>query len=178
MPHIHTEPGQHDFTASALIVKPGKEPVVFMVRHKKYHRYIQPGGHVELHEDPWQAILHEIEEETGYMPSQLRLLQPRDGLSSVSSETTMLPMPISTNVHVAAPDHYHIDSIYLFETDEDPQKPIGENESEDVIWVSQQQLNQMPADELFPDTRDIFNHAFDNYIHTWKPVPMKNFTRS
>ena len=65
MPHIHTKPGQHDHTVSAFIVRlDGKQPRILLHRHKKSGVYMQFGGHIELHENPWQAISHELLEES------------------------------------------------------------------------------------------------------------------
>jgi 8-oxo-dGTP pyrophosphatase MutT (NUDIX family) len=56
MPHIHTGPGEHDHTASAVIIRNESDgPKVLLHLHKKLNRLLQPGGHVELHETPWQA---------------------------------------------------------------------------------------------------------------------------
>lgn len=53
MPHIHTEPGQHDHTASAYIVRLDEaEPALILHRHKILGQYLQFGGHVELDENP------------------------------------------------------------------------------------------------------------------------------
>ena len=76
MAHIHTEPGQHDHTVSVyLVLLDGKTPEILLHLHKKYRRLMQFGGHVELNEDPWQAIIHELEEETRYVISELKILQ-------------------------------------------------------------------------------------------------------
>ena len=67
MPHIHTLPGEHDATASAYIVRTDLgEPAIMLHRHKKLDTMLQFGGHVELHENPLEAIAHELREESGY----------------------------------------------------------------------------------------------------------------
>lgn len=81
MAHIHTNPGEHDLTASAFIVRDDfEEPRLLLHMHKKLHILLQPGGHVELNENPWQAIEHELREETGYTFDELEVLQPKDRL--------------------------------------------------------------------------------------------------
>jgi len=63
MAHIHTQPGQHDHTASAYIVRTDfDEPKIMLHLHRKIGKYLQFGGHVELHETPWQAVVHELRE--------------------------------------------------------------------------------------------------------------------
>lgn len=67
MPHIHTEPGQHDLTVSAYIVRMDlPEPAIILHKHRKLNKWLQFGGHVEPHENPWQAVQREIREESGY----------------------------------------------------------------------------------------------------------------
>ena len=67
MPHIHTEPDQHDMTVSAYIVRTDSaEPLCLVHMHRKIGKLAQIGGHIELNETPWQSIAHELEEESGY----------------------------------------------------------------------------------------------------------------
>lgn len=81
MAHIHTEPGQHDHTASGFIVRTDTpEPTLILHRHKKTGKYMQFGGHIELDETPWQAVRHELMEESGYDLSDLQILQPMQRL--------------------------------------------------------------------------------------------------
>ena len=57
MPHIHTEPGQHDQTVSAFIFrKVDGEYKAFLHMHRTLGTLMQVGGHVELDETPWGAI--------------------------------------------------------------------------------------------------------------------------
>ena len=49
MAHIHEK---IDFTTSVFIVRNGK---VLLHKHKKLGIWLQPGGHIELDEDPNQA---------------------------------------------------------------------------------------------------------------------------
>ncbi len=53
MAHIHTQPGQHDHTASAYIFRVDfDEPKLVLHLHRKINKYLQFGGHIELHETP------------------------------------------------------------------------------------------------------------------------------
>src|SRR5690349_16040516 len=86
MSHIHTEFGQHDHTVSAYVIRTDfEEPKLMLHLHRKFGRYAQFGGHIELNETPWQAIAHELEEESGYMLDNVQILQPSKRLSSVVS---------------------------------------------------------------------------------------------
>ena len=59
MAHIHEK---IDFTVSICIVHENK---VLLLMHKKLHIWLPPGGHIELDEDPNEAVLREAKEETG-----------------------------------------------------------------------------------------------------------------
>ena len=177
MAHIHTDAGHHDFTASAMIVREENgQPKALLVNHKKYHKYIQPGGHVELHENLWQAVLHEVLEETGYEADQLQIMQPKDAMRSISGGSILHPHPISTNTHIAISGHFHIDTMYLFKTNELPRQEPGEDESHDLIWVSKEELSRLPDKKVFSDTKDMMNHAFLHYVPVWHAHPLDTFS--
>jgi 8-oxo-dGTP pyrophosphatase MutT (NUDIX family) len=69
MPHVHE---LYDFTTSAFIAYNG---TILLVQHKKIGKWLQPGGHIELDEDPLEALWREIEEETGLTKSHLEIVQ-------------------------------------------------------------------------------------------------------
>lgn len=103
-------------TGSAVIA--GRRGTILHI-HKKLHRWIQPGGHLEADEMPYEAALRESEEETG-----LKLEHP-DGS----------PRLIHVDVHPAAEGHLHLDLRYLLiGPDEDPRPPAVE--SQEVRWFS------------------------------------------
>ncbi|MGH7926471.1 MAG: NUDIX domain-containing protein [Candidatus Binatia bacterium] len=134
MAHIHTQPGQHDHTASAFIVRiDGDEPRLLLHLHKKLGTLLQFGGHIELHENPWQAVAHEIFEESGYALKQLRLLQPPDRIK-VLSGAVLHPSPVCYSTHPFNDDleHFHTDATFAFVTNEPPQYAISDGESADV----------------------------------------------
>ena len=54
-------PTRH-FTATGIVVHRGS---VALHWHPKVKAWLPPGGHIEANEDPVQAVLREIEEETG-----------------------------------------------------------------------------------------------------------------
>lgn len=96
-------------TGSAVVV--GRRGTVLHL-HKRLRRWMQPGGHIDPGEAPWDAALRESEEETG-----LALRHPEDG-----------PRLIHVDVHEAANGHTHLDLRYLLlAPDEDPSPPPGES---------------------------------------------------
>ena len=96
-------------TASAVVVGP-RGTVLHL--HKRLHRWLQPGGHLDPGEGPWDGALRESREETG-----LELAHPGGG-----------PRLIHVDVHGAAKGHTHLDLRYLLlAADRDPSPPPGES---------------------------------------------------
>ncbi len=103
-------------TASALIV--GRRGIV-LHKHRRLGRWMQPGGHIDAGEWPWEAARREATEETG-----LAVVDPPGG-----------PRMVHLDVHAAAKGHTHLDLRYLLiGPDQDPAPPPGE--SPDVRWCS------------------------------------------
>lgn len=101
-------------TGSAVVIGPRG---VLLHLHKRLGLWLQPGGHLDPGEEPWQAALREAIEETGL---GLRFREPGHPLFHV-------------DVHPAARGHTHLDLRYVLEGgDADPAPAPGE--SQDVRW--------------------------------------------
>jgi len=101
-------------TGSAIVVGPRG---VVLHRHKRLGIWLQPGGHIDDGELPWDAALREAHEETG-----LPVKQPPTG-----------PELVHVDVHPGPRGHTHLDLRYLvFADDVDPSPPEGE--SPDARW--------------------------------------------
>jgi 8-oxo-dGTP pyrophosphatase MutT (NUDIX family) len=50
------------YTAGAIVLN---DDAVLLVQHRNHGRWLQPGGEIEPHEDPAQAAVREVKEETG-----------------------------------------------------------------------------------------------------------------
>lgn len=150
MGHIHTKPGEHDHTASAYVFRlDGNEPRVILHLHKKLHRYMQFGGHIETTENPWQAIIHELLEESGYEMSQLKILQPQQRLKNDGGEK-LHPVPIYHNTHEFSKSHLHTDVCYAFVTDQEPKHIVGEHESTKIKLFNKQELMNLSDERQYP----------------------------
>ena len=101
-------------TGSAFVVGPRG---TVLHRHALLGIWVQPGGHVDPGETPWDAALREVIEETG-LPARF-----------VGDE----PELVHVDVHPGPRGHTHIDLRYLVEAgDADPKPPPGE--SQEIGW--------------------------------------------
>lgn len=177
MAHIHTEPGQHDQTASAWIISErAGEPKLLLHRHKLLGVMLEPGGHVELNETPWQAVLHEILEETGYEPNQLKVLQPKDRLKALGG-AILHPYPLVSNSHKfdAEGNHIHTDLAYAFITDQEPNQSIGDGESSEFKWLNLTEIKALPATDIFENVRQIAEYVLGHVAMNWEAVNPNEF---
>ncbi len=171
MSHIHTESGQHDHTASAFIVRLDRpEPTVILHVHKLLKIYLQFGGHVELHENPWQAITHEIAEESGYSMKQLKILQPKRRLKSLS-DAVMHPYPVLIMTHkFPGLNHYHSDTAYGFVTRQSPAGRVGKGESAELKEFTAKQLRAIPTGEIPENVRETALFVLEECLKNWVAV--------
>ncbi len=86
-------------TGSAIVLAQAGR--VLLHRHKRLGRWLQPGGHVEPGEAPWDAAVRETQEETG-----LDAVHPADG-----------PRLIHVDVHEGPRGHVHLDLRYRLHGD-------------------------------------------------------------
>ncbi len=102
MPHIHE---LYDFVVSVFVVNRGR---VLLVYHKKYDEWLPIGGHIEMNEDPEEALYREIREECGL---KVRILArtPRIAHRGVKP----LPTPSFVDVHDISRTHRHIAFVYF-----------------------------------------------------------------
>lgn len=174
MSHIHNEPGHHDLTVSAFIIYLDKSaPKLLLHRHKILHKWLQFGGHVELNENPWVAVIREISEESGYTIKQLKLLQPMGRLPRHLEKggATFHPNPVSLVTHQFADTaHYHTDISYAFVTEEQPAGSIGEDESMDTKAFTLEELTAIPLGEVPENVRSIGLFALEDCLKLWEQV--------
>lgn len=91
---------------------------VLLHRHKRLGRWLQPGGHLEPGETPWQAAVRETREETGVAAAH-----PGDG-----------PLLLHVDVHEGPRGHVHLDLRYLLHGDGEVALAPAPGESPHVAW--------------------------------------------
>jgi 8-oxo-dGTP pyrophosphatase MutT (NUDIX family) len=101
-------------TGSAIVT--GPRGTVLHV-HKRLRRWLQPGGHIDPGEAPWDTAARETREETGLL----------------TVGTGSRPPFFHLDAHPAAGGHFHLDLRYLLRCgDADPSPAPGE--SQEVKW--------------------------------------------
>jgi len=157
----------YDFTASGYIIHP-TELKLCLHYHRKYDKWMQPGGHIELDEDPIQALTHELEEEAGLKPDDYKILQQYRPPETTGS--TSILNPAFTNIHVTdKPSHRHIDLAYVIRSKTTELTP-QERESQKIGWFSLSEIQDMSSQEtIHIDTEQIANWIFDN-LPSFSPV--------
>lgn len=104
-------------TASAIVTGPRG---VVLHLHRRLGTWLQPGGHVDHGEMPWDAAAREAREETGLVVTPFDV--GPDGIPRIAH----------VDVHDGPRGHLHLDVRYRYAADGNPAPAPGE--SPDVEW--------------------------------------------
>jgi 8-oxo-dGTP pyrophosphatase MutT (NUDIX family) len=115
----HSDPTH--VTGSALIFGPRG---VLLHRHKRLGLWLQPGGHLEPGETPWEAARRESEEETGL------------AVEWSGPVVDGYPALAHLDVHPGGQGHTHLDLRYVLSVAGDDTPAPAEGESQDVRWFT------------------------------------------
>lgn len=131
-------------TGSAIVVGPEG---VLLHRHRRLGQWLQPGGHVDGREWPWEAARREAIEETGLAVVEAGSAGPGG------------PSLLQVDVHAGGRGHTHLDFRYLFgvEGSTVPQPPP--EESQDVRWFGWSEAIDLVDDALAGLFRRLSAHA-------------------
>lgn len=119
-------------TASAVVVD-GERTKTLLIFHAKLQRWLQPGGHFEVHEtQPVDVAAREVKEETGLS----------------TSWPGALPRLLDVDVHAIParpnePAHYHYDLRYLLVAQGDPVAGDGTTQAK---WFTHDELAALDLD--------------------------------
>ena len=123
---------QRHFTVTGFLVDGDRTALHW---HRKNQMWLPAGGHIEQNEDPVQAVVREVLEETGIEA----IVVPRD-IAYTFATPAQIPPPIAILVEdIAEGPHQHIDMIYAL-------RPLTPDAAlaEEFRWVTARQLR---ADE-------------------------------
>ena len=107
---------------------------VLLVYHKKYNEWLPIGGHIELDEDPEEALYREIREECGL---KVRILAPTPKIGHAGVKP--LPTPSYVDAHRISRTHRHIAFVYFGIAGGNRVK-LHEREHREFRWVSRKKL--------------------------------------
>lgn len=177
MPHIHTEPGQHDITASAWIFREDADELRALVHmHRKHGKLMQVGGHIELNETPWQTLVHELPEESGFTIDDLDVLQPQAEVLDIPN-ATVHPVPVRMNTHMVSAVHYHSDLGYAFIAKQEPSQLPADGESQDLRWLTITELKEAAIGGLaLRDVVAIYEDIATNVVPGFHRIPASRFS--
>ena len=175
MPHIHTEPGQHDTTVCAFILRVTDQPRLLFHQHKHINTLLPVGGHVELNETPWQALVREVGEESGYESSQLEALVPAWQFDAAPG-VQIQPNPYVLLTHgYDTINHYHNDLSFLVYVNDKPLGQPSEGESSDLRWLTFEDIVTLGNTEMKENVRMIAKGIFELDLDDWRKVPAQKF---
>jgi ADP-ribose pyrophosphatase YjhB (NUDIX family) len=138
MPHIHE---LIDFTVVAFVVY---EYRVLLIYHKQLQMWLPLGGHIELDEDPEQALFREIAEESGL---EVTILSQKPE-HNFDGRRFLYP-PVYLDIHPISTTHQHIGLVY-FAKATSAQVTLAADEHEAIRWFSELEL-QDPMFDIQPD---------------------------
>jgi 8-oxo-dGTP pyrophosphatase MutT (NUDIX family) len=150
MPHINEK---IDFTVDVAIVNRSR---VLLRFHDKYAKWLFPGGHIEKHEDPNEAVVREAKEEVGLeiaLANGTYRARVPNGEGELIYPEGELIAPRFLNRHpIGDNGHEHVSHIYVATAASDDVRPSGSDRSDQWKWFSRTDLDD-PQYSLDPRIR-------------------------
>ena len=138
------------FCASVFLINP-EDKRILLVKHKKFNKWVQPGGHIEDEETPEEAALREAYEETGIKVKLLGERFPRE-------DDFIKPLGIQKNRNREG--DMHIDIIYAGVPINNIEVKASD-ESIDIHWFTRKELDYI---DLFPDIKITYDYIINEII--------------
>lgn len=139
------------FCASVFIINPITKKIL-LVHHKKFNKWVQPGGHIESNETPEETAKREVYEETGLKIELLGERFPRE-------EDFIRPLAIQCNRNLQG--DMHIDITYVAVPINNTNAVLNDKESTDIGWFTREELETI---DVFPDIRITMDYILKEYF--------------
>jgi len=139
------------YTSTAVLVTDTKPRKVLLGLHQKLQMWLPPGGHQEENENPFECLIREVLEETGfdvtpYLPESQKL---DERVNSLPVPDYLFEEPIPARG--ATSEHIHMDFVYVILVPEfAPQFP--EREYAQMRWIGEDDVENLA---LYPNIKDI-----------------------
>jgi 8-oxo-dGTP pyrophosphatase MutT (NUDIX family) len=149
------------FTTSVFIINNFEKHLkIALIFHKKFDRWMVPGGHIESFENQVEAAIREAREETGL---SIRFFSFLNAENKVKDSEWILPpeyfyqqlIPASTKED----SHYHLDFAYLAFANA-VEFTFNSKETKDIKWVG---LEQALNFNLFEGTKFIIQEIISKF---------------
>lgn len=140
-----------NFCASVFVIDPMTKKIL-LVHHKKFDKWVQPGGHIENDETPEETALREVYEETGLKVQLLGERFPRE-------DDYIRPLGIQKNR--GSDGELHIDIIYAAIPINTIDVNNYDEEISDMGWFSRSELEEI---NVFPDIKITMDYLLKEYI--------------
>lgn len=133
------------FTATGIVLH---DDTVLLIEHAKLKWWMPPGGHLDPNEDPVQAVLREVREETGL---DCQIITPaafaHDAVQVLPAPFTILVEDVPENGTTVQ----HIDCIYLLRPASDPAALTAQpTEITALRWIPISQVADLPTPPELP----------------------------
>ena len=139
MAHIHEK---IDFVSTAFIVHRDK---VLLVHHRVLNTWLPAGGHIELDEDPIEALYREIKEEAGIDKNNLEIVSDKPKLEGIRHKFLFTPNYL--DIHNFSDTHRHTSLTYLVRSKTD--KLIhNDKEHIGIKWFTKEEIESGKYDLL------------------------------
>jgi 8-oxo-dGTP pyrophosphatase MutT (NUDIX family) len=154
------------FTTSVFIINNFESNLqLVLIHHKKFDRWMVPGGHIESFENQVEAAIREAKEETGL---NIKLFSFLHAENKVNDAEWILPpeyfyqqlIPVSTKED----SHYHLDFAYLAFANE-AEFNFNSKETKAIKWVD---LEKALDFNLFEGTRFIIQEIISKFKNNEK----------
>ncbi len=137
-----TKPGDKHYTATVYIVTEEQPRKALLLHHRKHDKWVPPGGHQEANENPLEAAIREVKEETG-----LDIAKYFEPTRVVNGQSLYLPLPrYIMEQHIMAhgdePEHFHLDMEYLVRV---PHQAVNhqQDEAHGIGWFTVDELSNL-----------------------------------